>query len=233
MEKVKVMSRPRKKPEYNSEIIMQELLNAVKDCYYSSDRKDSNSLRHVAEEFDFTHLKARKLLITAGVYHTDISDQVNQLKKDGKKIPEIMAITGLKRASVHSYLPYTKMVYNANELSMNAERIRKYREREHTLKKIADAIENESPFINDIVWTALIVFESYLFRTVRDLKFKYKIIGQEIFVDRKEKSITRATVDLALSKALEMEGNISGPKKLNVFGESYIYAIFKRFGIVR
>jgi hypothetical protein len=51
-----------------------------------------------------------------------------------------------------------------------------------------------------------------------------------MFVDRKEKSITRATVIRAYQKALEL-GVVTGPKKLNVFGTSFLLPIFKRIGV--
>lgn len=51
-----------------------------------------------------------------------------------------------------------------------------------------------------------------------------------MFVDRKEKSITRATVIHAYHKALEL-GVVTEPKKLNVFGASYLLPIFKRIGV--
>lgn len=56
-----------------------------------------------------------------------------------KKISEIMKLTGLSRASVHSYLPYTKGIYNAAEISLNVERCRIYKIRQEQvrfLKKI-------------------------------------------------------------------------------------------------
>lgn len=56
-----------------------------------------------------------------------------------------------------------------------------------------------------------------------------------MFVDRKDKSITRATVELAFRTALEVqraEGRVSGPKKLKTFGASYLYPIFLAFGII-
>ena len=43
--------------------------------------------------------------------------------------PEIMKITGLSRASVHSYLPYVRGIYNTEELSLDAKRCRMYRKR--------------------------------------------------------------------------------------------------------
>ena len=83
----------------------------------------------VAAEFGITALKARKLLITAGVYSTALSRQIKELHSKKMKIEQIMSATGLSRASIHSYLPYTKIPYKLDELSANAERIRLYRER--------------------------------------------------------------------------------------------------------
>ena len=54
-----------------------------------------------------------------------------------------------------------------------------------------------------------------------------------MFVNRKEKSITKATAGMALSKALQLEGIVSGPKKLGTFGASYLYPIFLYFEIIR
>ena len=224
------MSRKPKKPDYNSESIMKELLNAVSECYGTQDGS-SESLRYVSREFDFTHLKTRKLLITAGAYSTEISDYVNSLKNDGKSVPEIMQATGLSRASVHSYLPYTKVIYNAKELSLNAERIRKYRERQAAVEKICDCIEEGDNDLAEVVWDAIKLFQNYPFYTARNLKYKYTVKGNEMFVDRKEKSITRATVDLALINVLGKDRQITGPKQLGVFGASYLYPIFRRFDL--
>ncbi len=44
----------------------------------------------------------------------------------------------MSRTSVHSYLPYTKMIYNADELSLYAERWRLYRERKRAERNDGD-----------------------------------------------------------------------------------------------
>ncbi len=56
--------------------------------------------------------------------------------------------------------------------------------------------------------------------------------GYELFVDRKKKSLTKATVEIAYNRAKEQNFVVSGPKKLGVFGASYIYPIFLKLGIV-
>lgn len=90
--------------------------------------------------------------------------------------------------------------------------------------------ENE---LSDAVWKAIEIFQGYQFETYQGLCFTYSVKGYEIFVDRKDKSITKSSVDIALMKAVELQGNVSGPKKLKVFGASYLYPIFIRFGIIK
>lgn len=54
--------------------------------------------------------------------------------------------------------------------------------------------------------------------------------------DCKAKSITRATINMAFEKALgiqKKEGCVRGPKRLGVFGASYISPIFIRFGLIK
>lgn len=87
--------------------------------------------------------------------------------------------------------------------------------------------------LSDAVWKAIEVFQGYQFETYQGLCFTYSVKGYEIFVDRKDKSITKSSVDIALMKAVELQGNVSGPKKLKVFGASYLYPIFIRFGIIK
>ena len=126
------MPRPKKKPNYNPEQVMKEFMEAVADAFGSYDDREETTfpgLNAVAAEFGITALKARKLLITVGVYSTALSRQIAELYTRGAKVDQIMKITGLSRASVHSYLPYTKIPYKLDELSANAERIRLYRER--------------------------------------------------------------------------------------------------------
>lgn len=85
----------------------------------------------------------------------------------------------------------------------------------------------------DRLWDIIELYEDFPFYTMRNLEFSYIIKGNEMFVDRKEKSITKSTVGKALCKALELGGIVSGPKKLGIFGASYLYPIFLYFEIIR
>ena len=218
------MPRPKKKPDYDAEQVLQDLLAAVLDSYNSpTDGEQHKSLKLVAEELEITPLKVRKLLITAGKYKTSASIRVAAMYAEGKTIAQIQEITGLGRASVHGYLPYMKGVYNAAELSTDAERVRMYRARQAAVQALDGTSEQ--------LWEAVLLFAGFPFHTAKGLKFSYTVRGNELFVDRKEKSITRATVELAYRKALS--SRIIGPKQLGVFGASYLYPMFVRFGIIK
>lgn len=54
-----------------------------------------------------------------------------------------------------------------------------------------------------------------------------------MIVDRKAKSITRASIDLAFQNARKM-GGVEGPEVLgSVYGASYLYPVFLRLGVCR
>lgn len=217
------MPRSKKKPDYDAEQVLHDLIAAVSDGYNSPTTGEGHkSLKQVAEEFEITPLKVRKLLITGGVYQSPICERVCQLHQQGKTIAQIQEITHLGRASVHGYLPYMKGVYNAAELSTDAERVRLYRARQTAIK----ALDGSS----DALWEAVLLFAGFPFYTEKGLGFSYAVRWNELFVNRIEESITRATVELAYQKALS--NRITGPKQLSVFGASYLYPVFLRFGII-
>ncbi len=85
------------------------------------------------------------------------------------------------------------------------------------------------------LWNALILFQDVPFVTSKNLHFTYSIRGYEMFVSRKDKSITRSTVNLAFDMAIRLlreDIPISGPKKLGTFGASYLYPIFIHIGVI-
>lgn len=216
---------------------MQDFMAAVTDAFGSyDDREDTTfpGLNAVATEFGITALKARKLLITAGVYSTHLSRMIMELHSSGAEISQIMKSTGLSRASVHSYLPYTKIPYKLEELSTNAERIRLYRARKKKCMEFSTKLSTLAEYEQEAaLWKLLLYLQGCVFLTAKGLKFTYKIKGGEMFVNRKSKSITQATVFMALHKAMELGGIAAGPKKLGTFGASYLYPIFLRIGVIR
>lgn len=138
--------------------------------------------------------------------------------------------TGLKRSSAHSYLPYTKSIYNLKELSLYAERCRLYRARKKAVESLREPESDLS--IEDRLWDVIRIFVGYRFTTAKNLVFRYTVSGNEIRVDRKKKSIARSSVNMALKKVMDVDGKIRGPEELGVYGASYLYSMFQRFGLI-
>lgn len=206
------MGRPRKNPEYDPKEQFEKMLEDVKEAYENAD-----SLRALAMELNMTLLKLRKLLITAGVFTSDICMEVNRLFEEGKQIPEIMKITGLSRASVHSYLPYCRGIYNTKELSLDAKRCRVYRER---MEKVENLQKDPRP---KNLWDTLSAFEEYPFRSETNELFRYRVSESGKFP--KKLFIKSGKLELTLEWKEIKNGLKEEPKN------PYIKAIFSRFGL--
>lgn len=192
------MGRAKKKPEYDQNRIMEQFQNCIVEAYTSGIADGTGiSLRQVSEEFGITLMKTRKILITAGIYHTENSEQINSMRKQGMNIPEIMKATGLSKSSVHSYLPYTKMIYNVDELSLYAERCRMYRKRKQAIEQLQICKGASLECVEKYLWSTIEIFSGYSFTTVKGLRFRYGVNGNEIQINRKKKSITRSSVKVA------------------------------------
>ncbi len=235
------LARPKKHRKTNTDDLITQLIEAVTDMYVNPPENTADENGHMylnllAEEFSMTPIKVRKLLITSGVYQTDISMRINDLYKSGKTIKEIQEIVGLSAASVSGYLPYQKTVYNLEVSTDVANRLRKYRNRKAMVDKLAAEVELETEHRKDLLWETIAAFEDYPFKTAKGLRYYYTVKGNELFMSRKEKSITRATVNIAFQTALRLQVDgiqITGPQMLECFGASYLYPIFKRLGVIR
>lgn len=97
-----------------------------------------------------------------------------------------------------------------------------------------DGTAEDLALLDRLLWDTLLLFQNFPFYTAKGLAFTYTIKGNEMFVSRKDKSITKSTVILAFHTALKLlqDGPISGPKKLGTFGASYLYPVFCRIGIL-
>lgn len=82
------------------------------------------------------------------------------------------------------------------------------------------------------LWEHLSSCAHRTFHTAKGLEFTISIRGNELIVDRKEKSVTRASVNRAYHRARELGGIVPGPKTLGTFGASYLYPIFCAFDII-
>ena len=79
--------RPQKKPEYNPELQFQNFLQELREVY-----EESDSLRMLAAEMNITLLKLRKLLITAGIFTSDICAEVNELYQGGRRFQRLWSL---------------------------------------------------------------------------------------------------------------------------------------------
>ena len=86
--------------------------------------------------------------------------------------------------------------------------------------------------LKEELWEEIVRNQGKIFHTVKGLEFRYQVIGGELFVDRRSKSITRATVEKAWDKLQAAPEAVTGPKSLGVFGAPYVWAIFKELKIV-
>lgn len=253
------MARPKKKvpnPASSMEQLLARAVEAYVEPYDDRDERDADlpSLRTVAEELNTTILRTRKLLITAEYYSTETSRLVQTLTNEGVGMEEIMEMTHLKHASINSYLPYKNLAFNLDQTTVNADRHRVFRRRVKAVEELNThaGLPDEMEYL----WKAIIIFENYPFKTSgrgsrEGVRFKYTVsktgssggrhydgtevpgYGNELWIEGKEKSISRSTVDLAYKKAREL-GVVKGPKALGgVFGASYLYPIFLRLGVCR
>ena len=255
------MARPRKKndnPRASMNQLLNKAIELFREPYDDRDERDASlpSLRTVATALNTTILRVRKLLLTAEHFSTETSRTVQTLVAEGRSVEEIMTITGLGRASVNSYLPYKSLAFNLDQTTVNADRHRVFRRR---VKAVSDLHAHaDSSDVGMWLWKAIIAFEGYPFRTSgrgsrEGTRFKYEVsrepgksgrhykgesvegYGNElwIIVDgvKREKSISRSTVELGYKKAREL-GIVRGPKALGLPGAgSYLWPVLIRLGV--
>lgn len=130
-------------PHSYKDIVDQHLIDRITAAYNTpTDYADHSSLRSIAEAFSMTPLKVRKLLITAGAFSSPTSRAVARLYAEGKSISEIEEHLNLSYASIHAYLPYSKVVYKTEKVSRNAQRIRIYRRRQQAVEQLKKAMKD-------------------------------------------------------------------------------------------
>lgn len=217
--------RPQKK-NYDAKKQFQELLHMV-DYVYDI----TGEINATATELDLSTIKVKKLLITSGKLEYDETKQIQRLIAYGKSIIEIQEEIGLKKSSINSYLPYSKVPYKDSEVSANADRCDLYRKRKTAVAAIRDF---------DSLWQAIILFSGYSFKTATGVKFIYTVKGGELFISQKENSVTKESIEKAYWNVMDRRDEREGerpmynrPKDLgDLFGVSYIYPLFYRFGLI-
>lgn len=125
--------RKKLKPEYDAGKNLKDQMDAAVALY-----EEDCSLQSIADVLNLNPIKVRKLLITAGVYESEVAEEVQDTFERYRKtqdyktsILSTATVLGLSKASVTSYLPYKKGVYfqstEKEKISVGAERQRRYR----------------------------------------------------------------------------------------------------------
>ena len=204
--------RKKLKPEYDAGKNLKEQMESAVELYDSE-----MSLQSIADALNLNPIKVRKLLITAGVYESDVAEKVKNTFEEYREtrdyktsILTTSSTLQLSKASVTSYLPYQKGVYfpstEKEKISVGAERQRRYRAMKWW--RVDPTEEN--------FWSVVLTYAGVKFKTYSGLSFTYEIkkgrngeYTKELWIDRREKrkSLDRqGTVCCAWEKTAFEEG---------------------------
>lgn len=229
--------RKKLKPEYDAGKNLKEQMESAVALYDSE-----MSLQAIGDELGLNPIKVRKLLITAGVYESEVAEKVKNTFKEYRETQDyktsILSTANtlkLSKASVTSYLPYKKGVYYPStafkeKISVGAERQRRYR----AMKRWrADPTEEN-------FWGVVLAYAGVKFKTYSGLPFSYQIkkgrngeYTKELWIDRREKSKSLAWSSVLLALKNIKEEVVERPKALgDIRGVTYIYGMFYRFGLI-
>ena len=228
--------RKKLKPEYDAGKNLKEQMESAVALYDSE-----MSLQAIGEELGLNPIKVRKLLITAGVYESEVAEKVKNTFEEYREtqdyktsILSTAATLEISKASVTSYLPYQKGVYfpstEKDKISVGAERQRRYR----AMKRWrADPTEEN-------FWGVVVAYAGVKFKTYSGLPFSYEIkegrngeYTKELWIDRREKSKSLAWSSIVLALKNIKEKVVERPKALgDIRGVTYIYGMFYRFGLI-
>ena len=228
--------RKKLKPEFDAGKNLKEQMESAV-AFYDSEM----SLQAIADELGLNPIKVRKLLITAGVYESDVAEKVQCTFEKYRETQDYKtallstaAALDLSKASITSYLPYKKGVYfpgtEKEKISVGAERQRRYR----AMKRWrADPTEEN-------FWSVVVAYAGVKFKTYSGLPFSYEVrkgkngeYTKELWIDRRknDKSLAWSSVLLALGNRKEKV--VDRPKALgDIRGVTYIFGMFYRFGLI-
>ena len=184
--------RKKLKPEYDAGKNLKDQMDAAVALY-----EEDCSLQSIADVLNLNPIKVRKLLITAGVYESEVAEKVKNTFEEYRETQDyktsILSTANalqLSKASVTSYLPYQKGVYfpstaSKEKISVGAERQRRYR----AMKRWrADPTEEN-------FWGVVLAYAGIKFKTYSGLPFSYEIkkgrngeYTKELWIYRREKS---------------------------------------------
>ena len=228
--------RKKLNPEYDAGKNLKEQMDDSVALY-----DEECSLQAIADVLNLNPIKVRKLLITAGVYESDVAEKVQDTFEEYRETQDYKtallstaAALDRSKASVTSYLSYQKGVYfpstEKEKISVGAERQRRYR----AMKRWRTDPTEEN------FWGVVVAYAGVKFKTYSGLSFSYEIkkgrngeYTKELWIDRREKSKSLAWSSIVLALGNIKEEVMNRPKALgDIRGVTYIYGMFYRFGLI-
>ena len=228
--------RKKLKPEYDAGKNLKEQMESAVALYNSE-----MSLQAIGDALNLNPIKVRKLLITAGVYESEVAEKVKNTFEEYRETQDyktsILSTANtlkLSKASVTSYLPYKKGVYfqstEKEKISVGAERQRRFRAMKRW--RVDPTEEN--------FWGMVVSYAGVGFKTYSGLPFSYEIkkgrngeYTKELWIDRREKSKSLAWSSIVLALKNIKGEVVDRPKALgDIRGVTYIYGMFYRFGLI-
>ena len=110
--------------------------------------RETGSIKLTATRSGLTRQTVRRILITAGEYSTDFTEQIREMQAQGKSIDTIAAELGVTRTWIVANMPYSKGAYSVGPRSDNALYIAERRKRrkqaalDNSVPEAPDAPEN-------------------------------------------------------------------------------------------
>ena len=206
MSKMKKIRKPgggrkKLKPEYDAGKNLKEQMESAVALYDSE-----MSLQAIGDELGLNPIKVRKLLITAGVYESEVAEKVQDTfeeYRETQNYKEAILSTAvtleLSKASITSYLPTEENFWGV-VLAYAGVKFKTY---------------SGLPF-------------SYEIKKGRNGEYT-----KELWIDRREKSKSLAWSSIVLALGNIKGEVVERPKALgDIRGVTYIYGMFYRFGLI-
>ena len=205
--------RKKLKPEYDAGKNLKEQMDAAAALY-----GEECSLQSITDALNLNPIKVRKLLITAGVYESEVAEKVQATFEEYRETQDyktsILSTANtlkLSKASVTSYLPYQKGVYfpstEKEKISVGAERQRRYRAMKRW--RVDPTEEN--------FWGVVVSYAGVGFKTYSGLPFSYEVrkgrngeYTKELWIDRKSSNMSTGQ-----QKSPHFQRGLSGSCKNN------------------
>ena len=97
-------------------VFFRTVVKTYHDCH--------ESIRDTAKELQLSRTKVRKILITMGEIESEITARAMALREKGYARDEIADELGVSAATLSTYMPYGERVYNREEKTKNAIRVK-------------------------------------------------------------------------------------------------------------